>query len=411
MNRAIPITARLRPLPPILWALLLLLGGCADLHESVRTGDLRTARAVLKTGAAADEPDLTGTTPLMVAARMGDARLVELLLKHGADIDRQNRAGQSALSVAWEHGRELTFRMLLDRGAAIHFEADVDRLPPKDRRRELWKMAEEERLFRKIAAAGPGAAPRRFDEYLKRYPRGRRAADARELLAEAAKRDFAALGDPPDPALAAAFVRDYGAIGNPAFRVTAARLNIREDATTGGRIVGQYAEGDVVQARETRPRWLRTDRGWISRAYLQPARKPPAELAGMLKTARALAGPAQPAAASRRSSSGTRAAKKESRSGFQTGSAGDGSPPAQPRQTVTRRRPPTGGNAEAADRLAASPDERRRAERQLATVMETPNLKGLEAFILAYKDQSPYADLVRRARDAYRELLLQEVGP
>jgi hypothetical protein len=411
MNRPILPTARLRPFPPILWALLLLLGGCADLHESVRTGDLRAARAMLKTGAAADEPDPAGTTPLMVAARMGDARLATLLLKHGADIDRQNRAGQSALSVAWEHGRELTFRMLLDRGAAIHFEADVDRLPPEDRRRGLWKLAEEERLFRKIAAAGPDATPQRFDEYLERYPRGRRSADARELLAEAAKRDFAALGDPPDPALAAAFVRDYGAIGDRAFRVTASRLNIRADAATEARVVGQYAEGDVVQTREARPRWLRTGRGWISRAHVQPARKPPAELAGMLKTARALAGSARPAAASRRASSGRRSGKKGSGSRSQNVSAGDDSGSARPNRPAARRRPAEAGNAEAGDRSAASPDERRRAERQLATVMETPNLKGLEAFILAYKDRSPFDDLVTRARDAYREMLLREVTP
>jgi hypothetical protein len=393
----------------------LLIGGCADLHESVRTGDLRTARAILKTGGAADEADPAGTTPLMVAARMGDARLVALLLKHGADIDRQNRAGQSALSVAWEHGRELTFRMLLDRGAAIHFEADVDRLPSADRRRELWKMAEEERLFRKIAAAGPEASPMRFDEYLERYPRGRRSADVRELLAEAAKRDFGALGDPPDPALAAAFVRNYGAIGDRAFQITAARLNIRADATTGARVVGQYAEGDVVRARETRPRWLRTDRGWISRAYVEPTRQPPAELAGMLKTARALAGRAQPASTARRSSPGRRAGTTgttKSQPGSQIRSAGDDSPPGRSPQAAAARRPAEEGTkAETAHRSAASPEERRRAERQLATVMETPNLNGLEAFILAYKDQSPYADLVRRARDAYRELLLQEVRP
>lgn len=43
--------------------------------------------------------------------------------------------------------------------------------------------------------------------------------------------------------------------------------------------------------------------------------------------------------------------------------------------------------------------------------MAAPSLKGLEAFILAYKDRAPYTDLVRRARAAYRDRLLREVAP
>ncbi|MFP4031488.1 MAG: ankyrin repeat domain-containing protein [Desulfococcaceae bacterium] len=422
MNRSTLPTVRLRPLPPILLAFLLLLGGCADLHESVRTGKLNTVRAMLENGVAADETDPAGTTPLMVAARMGDGRLVGLLLKHGADIDRQNRAGQSALSLAWEHGRELTFRTLLDRGAAIHFEADVDRLPPTDRRRGLWRMAREERLFRKIAADGANPPPERFDEYFERFPDGRHREEVVELLARAAREDLAALGNPPDADKAAAFLRDYGAAGSGAFEVTASRLNIRSAPTTRARIVGHYAQGEAVRARETRADWLRTDQGWISRAHVRPTSRIAPELGAMLQTARA--------AARGRSSSGSAAPKSSaptsipSSNGSADGTSGpqadgrDGKAenPRVPASQRAAERDARSGNGTVSgggmeDRASADPGERRRAEHQLATVMKTPTLKGLEAFVLAYKDRSIFDDLVARARDAYRELLLREVSP
>jgi hypothetical protein len=399
-------------------ALLLLLAGCADLHESVRTGKLNAVQTMLENGVAADKADPAGTTPLMVAARMGDGRLVGLLLKHGADIDRQNRAGQSALSLAWEHGRELTFRMLLDRGAAIHFEADVDRLPPTDRRRGLWRMAREERLFRKIAADGANAPPERFDEYFDRFPDGRHREEVVELLAQAAREDLAALGNPPDAEKAAAFLRDYGAVGSGAFEVTASRLNIRSDPTTRARIVGQYAQGEAVRARETRADWLRTDQGWISRAHVRPTSRIAPELGAMLQTARA--------AARGRSSSGSVAPKSaiQSSNGSPGGTSvsqtdgryGESEKTRVPTGQRGAERAPLSGNGTVSgrgmeERASVDPEELRRAENQLATVMKTPTLKGLEAFILAYKDRSPFDDLVTRARDAYRELLLREVSP
>lgn len=418
MNRPTLPTVRLRPLPPILLAFLLLLGGCADLHESVRTGKLNTVRSMLENGVAADKADPAGATPLMVAARMGDGRLVGLLLKHGADIDHQNRAGQSALSLAWEHGRELTFRMLLDRGAAIHFEADVDRLPPTDRRRGLWRMAREERLFRTIALDGANAPPERFDEYFERFPDGRHREEVVELLAQAAREDLATLGNPPDAEKAAAFLRDYGAAGSGAFEVTASRLNIRSDPTTRARIVGQYAQGEAVRARETRADWLRTDQGWISRAHVRPTSRIAPELGDMLQTARAAArgrassGSAAPESPNRSSdgsaggTSGTRGDGRDGKTGkasAQTGQHAAGSGVLSGKGAVSEGRIKNG--------TSADPEERGRAEQQLATVMKTPTLKGLEAFILAYKDRSPFDDLVTLAREAYRELLLREVSP
>jgi ankyrin repeat protein len=385
---------------PLLLALLVLPGGCADLHESVRTGDLTMARFLLEQGAEVDETDPAGTTPLMVAARRGDGRLVTLLLDRGADIDRRNRADQSALSLAWEHGRELTFRLLLDRGAAIHFDAAVDRLPPMDRRRRLWRMAAEERLFRQIAETGPDTPADRFDAYFEQFPDGRRRPNVIEFLSQAARRDLAALGDSPDAA--ADFVREYGALGHRRFSVTASRLNIRADATVNARVVGQYGRGDTVRARDARPGWLRTDRGWISRRHVRPARDPLPELTEMLQTARETA-------AGRKAATGRSTAASRRRATSPASVRSQSAAPASPSEG------PTSAAAAESDVQTpletATPADRRRAEAQLSAIMATPRLKGLEAFILAYKDRAPYTDLVRRARAAYRELLLREVAP
>lgn len=388
---------RLRPFLPIL-AALLVAGGCATLHESARTGDLKTVRFLLESGAAPDEPDSAGTTPLMVASRRGDGRMVNLLLDRGADIDRRNRAGQSALSLAWEHGRELTFRLLLDRGAAIHFDADVGRLPADDRRRGLWRMAEEERLFRPIAEAGARTPPERFDAYFERFPDGRRREAVLEYLAEAARERLAALGDAPDAGTAAAVVRDFGAIGHRRFIVAASRLNIRAEAAASARIVGQYGRGDAVLARAARPGWIRTDRGWISRDHVRPGGNDVPELRELLRTAseKRASSPAKPTA-----SVGDRRPKAG-------GPAADSVRPAKGSPTVADA---VSREARSDPSLAASPADLRRAAHQFDTLMKTPTLKGLEAFVLAYKDREPYADLVRRARTAYRDLLLREVAP
>jgi hypothetical protein len=43
---------------------------------------------------------------------------------------------------------------------------------------------------------------------------------------------------------------------------------------------------------------------------------------------------------------------------------------------------------------------------ELSLLLENPDLKGLEAFILKYKDQKSHAAQVERARAAYKKLLL-----
>ena len=49
--------------------------------------------------------------------------------------------------------------------------------------------------------------------------------------------------------------------------ITASTLNIRDQASTAGRQVGTYTQGDKVVIIETSNGWGKTDRGWISMQY------------------------------------------------------------------------------------------------------------------------------------------------
>ena len=50
--------------------------------------------------------------------------------------------------------------------------------------------------------------------------------------------------------------------------VTANGLNIRDEASAAGKIVGSYAKGDVVTILETKNGWGRTSKGWIKMEYV-----------------------------------------------------------------------------------------------------------------------------------------------
>jgi len=49
--------------------------------------------------------------------------------------------------------------------------------------------------------------------------------------------------------------------------ITATQLNIRDQASTAGKQVGSYTEGDKVVILETSNGWGKTDKGWISMQY------------------------------------------------------------------------------------------------------------------------------------------------
>jgi hypothetical protein len=76
------------------------------LIEAVRSGDLPALRRLLAAGAAVDERDEQGWTPLAWAAGRGDLEAVEALLVQGADCAAKGRDERTPATIARAAGRQ-----------------------------------------------------------------------------------------------------------------------------------------------------------------------------------------------------------------------------------------------------------------------------------------------------------------
>ena len=91
----------------------------ATLFESVRTGDLATAKACLGRGECPDGRAPSGLSLLMIAAGRGDAEMTRLLLDAGADVFSLDVHAARRHSTRPVRGAASMSRMLLDAGAFI----------------------------------------------------------------------------------------------------------------------------------------------------------------------------------------------------------------------------------------------------------------------------------------------------
>jgi uncharacterized protein len=90
-----------------------------ELHRAAQAGDVDRILALLAAGAAVDERDDSGDTPLMVAARVGHEAAFIHLLQAGADPNAVGYAKATPLHWASRAGRPMMVKALLLRGAKI----------------------------------------------------------------------------------------------------------------------------------------------------------------------------------------------------------------------------------------------------------------------------------------------------
>lgn len=89
-----------------------------SINYSVKIGDLKEVRRLLKEGADVNERDADGKTPLQLAVEYRNIEAGKLLLDNGADANaKENEFGISPLHTAALTGQEAFARLLLDKGA------------------------------------------------------------------------------------------------------------------------------------------------------------------------------------------------------------------------------------------------------------------------------------------------------
>ena len=94
-------------------------GRTALMHAVFKESSEKTRELLLDSGAALEDKDDLGDTPLIVAAGYSDSKTVKWLLDRGANIEARNNLGYTPLMKAAKCGLEDTINSLLDRGADI----------------------------------------------------------------------------------------------------------------------------------------------------------------------------------------------------------------------------------------------------------------------------------------------------
>lgn len=90
----------------------------AGLRMAAAAGWRGGVQMLLAAGAAADEPDEEGNTPLLCAAHAGSADIVQMLLAAGANAHAANSKGKTALMYAAQADSPLAVQALLAAGAS-----------------------------------------------------------------------------------------------------------------------------------------------------------------------------------------------------------------------------------------------------------------------------------------------------
>ena len=94
--------------------------GATPLFISAQKGHLPVVTALLAAGAAINQTNANGATPLHIAARYGHRPVVTALLDAGAAINQAKADGSTPLYIAAQNGHLLVVTALLDAGAAIN---------------------------------------------------------------------------------------------------------------------------------------------------------------------------------------------------------------------------------------------------------------------------------------------------
>lgn len=371
---------------------------------AVVSGDIPRLHLHLVGGGSPDQRDEKGRPLLVSAAAANQVRAVEMLLAHGADPTLAGPDGETAPDAAWRQGAVDVFRVFLEKEVDVSaVSRNIEALGGKDidpGQRRIRDMISEAALYRSIIQHHGETPLTLLDRYLSLHPDGIWSAKVQEILLRHLEEDVERLGSSTDPAAWKSLSRRYGELGTHRFVVNAATLNVRRKPQAKAEMVGRLTRGERVHVAAVSGEWVDIGTGWVHRRYLSPD---PVTFA-FLK-------PHLDRAARRFQAAEGQTPVKRSRSASKVSEEVVPSPlsdiPPQEKADVPRGTSKLPDNKIPPSSTSSESPGREVAERDFEAVMSTPTLPLLEAFILKYAKDARVADLVERARSAYKDRILE----
>ncbi len=222
------------------------------LHTAAHSGHLGIVDLLARAGARLEAKNINGHTALHLASMEGHTAVVERLLELGSDIDAQANGRVTPLHEAAFLGRGKIVELLLRHGADAHARTAPGKTPEDLARAqghpEIAAVFEsvrsgERRSFEEAEAIGTSAA---FEAHLRRFPVGRHAKKAKDVLADRRFRE--SVFDPESNVTDAALRPD----------ACLARYDVLRGVVTGG-----YSRTTMVGADESGTTVARTG-PWIN---------------------------------------------------------------------------------------------------------------------------------------------------
>jgi len=308
-------------------------------------------------------------TPLMTAAKSNNFRLIRTLLANGADIDDKDDFRKSAIWYAYDYESFDAFKILLENGASIDFPLDYDNAPTLYKKRNLYKLAKEHSLLKKIRHNPDDPAV--FNSYFSEFSDGYYLSEIEKIFEDMVEKDYHAVESSSSPVELQRFLNKYSGIGKKYYVVTVDTLNIRVSDSADAEKTGMYLKGDKLYAVTDKAGWIQTDRGWVSKTYIKPITKRISILSEYIQNAEDKLGK-------------LRKTKTEKPENIKPENTGIEVPKQIPESRIEQ------------------------AEKELDNLIKDATLSQLEEFINRYKDTPEYRNIVERAKSAYRKILLHE---
>lgn len=353
-----------------IFCLLVIIGlffvGCAGGPDATKT---ESHIGAIQDGWDVNRPDAGGYTPLMRAAAENRVGAIKQLLDAGADIYDRTPDGATAIDLAYQASAFDAFKLLLENGAVASLDLAFGKyLDASDPRKRFFAVLEEFPLYSSLRTTARGEEIIAFDRYFSSFSSGMYRNDAEALFYAFLNHHIQTIEENRDQSNAQSMKNHLEEMGTRLFKVTASALNIRQDNTLRAPIVGKYEKGESVYAEHVGDQWVRTDQGWVSKRHLVRIGAKIPEIDIYMERLAAIA------------SSRTDLTKKTRHS---------------KKRGNTSPKPVTGSQPN-------------RFGKELDRIMETPDKAALEQFILDYRDNPNAAGAVRRAKDAYKQILLSD---